>query len=417
MGLDRYHELGLRIEADWLEAGRDVRAFPAIAETALAGLDPPDFSLGSIGAFLRDTPVVQQPQTRFSNLPVTLFVGNGFYLELLVWTRGTTSIHQHGFSGAFRVIAGSSLHTDYRFVEHERRGDHIAFGEIHAEGMRLLRAGDVLRIGSGPAGLIHALFHLENPSATLVARTFRDPDAGPQYELIKPGIALDAPWAKSEPRLAMLSRWLAVCAEVDREALELSILEQVLGLDPAALCWILLEHGRYLGVDRPASGFHAALERAHPGLAGPLIEAFHHCQAQDSLAATRKEIDDPELRYFVALLLNAPTFPDLARMVLAREPEADVAQRCAEWLLRLGTDNGTPLALQSRSPLRLRLAMALGNAGADARALLEAMLRGGSVAMSPRELTGMDAGRLRRLSQSEKALRTTPELSVLFGPR
>lgn len=417
MVLDRYHELGQRIEAEWRQAGMDARSFPAIAMAALSGFDPPDFDLAGVGLLLRETTVAQQPQTRFSNLPVTLFVGEGFYLELLVWTRGTTSIHQHGFSGAFRVIAGSSLHTDYGFTEHVRLGHHIRLGDVRAKGMRLLQTGDAMPITSGPDGLTHALFHLDNPSATLVARTFHDPDAGPQFELMKPGIALDTPWTKSEPRLAMLSRWLGVCADAGSALADPAIVNQVQTLDPAGFCWLLLEHGRFLGLDRPDSTIRIALEQTNPDLSRVLVQAFHHGQVQKSLIATRKETIDPELRFFVALLMNAPSFADFKEMIRAQKQGVDAISQCAQRLLQLGTAGGKLLALQSGSPLLARLSMALGNAGPDARSLLEAMLRGGSVESSPPELAGMDAGRLQRLAQSEKALRTTPELSVLFGQR
>ena len=193
MGLGCYHTLGQRMEDAWRRAGQDVRGFPEIAASALSHFDPPDFDPVELGRYLLHTSIVQQPQTRFSNLPLMLYRSEGFYLELLVWTKGTTSIHQHGFSGAFRVVAGSSLHTDYRFLAHRHLGSHMTVGEVQACGMRRLVAGDVMPIRSGPDGLIHSLFHLDNPSATLVARTWQDPDAGPQYELLQPGISLATP--------------------------------------------------------------------------------------------------------------------------------------------------------------------------------------------------------------------------------
>lgn len=416
MDLPRYRELGQRIEAQWASAGRDVRQFPAIAEHALTALDAGNFSLDAIGAFLVETTVVQQPATKFSNMPVTVFTGDGFYIEMLVWTKGTTSIHQHGFSGAFRVLSGSSLHTDYRFRTCDRRGDHLALGEVQAAAMRLLRTGDVMRIESGPEGLIHALFHLDNPSVTLVVRTVRDVDCGPQFELIQPGIALDTPWIGSEPRAVMLSRWLKVCKEAGHGRLGASMLGSLMSLDPGVLASLALEHGRYLGIDQPGSGFGTALEVAHPGLLRPLVEAFRCRETLDMLAATRNEVDDPELRFFVALLLNAPYRGALERMVLARHPQVDARDKCVEWLLLLGDLGGGTVVLSSRSPWRTRLAVALGNAGADAGNLLQVMWRGTSIASSP-EFRGVDPPQARRLAASERALRTMPGLDLLFGTR
>lgn len=417
MGLGCYHALGQKVEDAWRRAGHDVREFPKIAASALSDFDPPHFDPVELGRHLLHTPVVQQPQTRFSNLPLMLYRAEGFYLELLVWTKGTTSIHQHGFSGAFRVVAGSSLHTDYRFVAHRQLGSRMAVGEVQACGMRRLVAGDVMQIRSGPDGLIHSLFHLDNPSATLVARTWQDPGAGPQYELLKPGVALDTPWAKADPLLVMLQRWLSVCAEAGGPAADEGIVDLVLGLDADGLCALLLEHGRFLGVDRPESGFMDKLERRHPDLSTYLLEVFRHRQLESSLIATRGGIQDAELRYFVALLINSPSFDDLCRMVLERFPGADVVSRCADWLIQLAAASGSQLAIRPGSPLLVRLSMALANAGPDARVLLEGMLKGASFATSsPEDMRG-DEARLRRMVQSEKALRTTPELSVLFGAR
>jgi hypothetical protein len=38
----------------------------------------------------------------------------GTRIEALFWVDGTTSIHQHSFSGAFQVLAGKSIHSRYR---------------------------------------------------------------------------------------------------------------------------------------------------------------------------------------------------------------------------------------------------------------------------------------------------------------
>ena len=54
-----------------------------------------------IAEFLSTTHLEQHPDNRFSNFPITVYNCPEFYIELLVWTTGTTAIHQHAFSGAF----------------------------------------------------------------------------------------------------------------------------------------------------------------------------------------------------------------------------------------------------------------------------------------------------------------------------
>ena len=92
----------------------------------------------------------------------------------------TASIHQHAFSGAFRVVTGSSLHSEYEFVEQARVSQLLLLGEVRTQRLEALTRGDVRRITSGRAGLVHSLFHLDQPSVTLVIRTYGEPWAQPQ---------------------------------------------------------------------------------------------------------------------------------------------------------------------------------------------------------------------------------------------
>src|SRR5262249_6236027 len=156
--------------------------------------------------FLLDTKIRQQPETGFSNLPVTVYRGDAFHLELLVWTRASTSVHQHGFSGAFRVVTGSSLHSNYRFIERQRINSHLLIGDIEMTSMQLLNVGDVVPISAGREGLVHSLFHLDEPSVTLVARTGWEPESAPQYDLIQPRFAFDSKWADADERIAIVRR-------------------------------------------------------------------------------------------------------------------------------------------------------------------------------------------------------------------
>src|ERR1019366_9823901 len=59
-----------------------------------------------------------------------------------------------------------------------------------------LTRGDVRPILPG-SGLVHALFHLDRPSVSVVVRTPSDALAGPQYSYSRAGLAFD-PFAKSD---------------------------------------------------------------------------------------------------------------------------------------------------------------------------------------------------------------------------
>ncbi|MGI8469286.1 MAG: hypothetical protein ACR2N3_12620 [Pyrinomonadaceae bacterium] len=56
---------------------------------------------------------------RFDDPPITLYNSPRFHIDIYFWLDGTTSIHQHGFCGAFQVLLGSSLHSSYDFEPQE----------------------------------------------------------------------------------------------------------------------------------------------------------------------------------------------------------------------------------------------------------------------------------------------------------
>ena len=89
-------------------------------------------------------------------MPLVVYRGDGFYIELLIWVDGSTSIHQHGFSGVFRVIEGSSLHSVYNFRPTRRINSRALVGDIRFISLNYLKTGDQRRITSGPGGLAHA---------------------------------------------------------------------------------------------------------------------------------------------------------------------------------------------------------------------------------------------------------------------
>src|SRR4030095_10603662 len=108
-----------------------------------------------------------------------------FHIDIYYWLDGTTTIHQHGFSGAFQVFLGSSVHSQYSF-EHERRiTPHFSVGRVCLNSVELLKEGDIRTIIPGRR-FIHSLFHLDRPSATITIRTYETPSALPQYDFLKP---------------------------------------------------------------------------------------------------------------------------------------------------------------------------------------------------------------------------------------
>ena len=145
--------LGRRLGRAWDRAGRRAAAFPAIAAAVLAeASDAVDVaaSLREVfGGRRRALPAQSSLTEAFGEPPLTLYRERDFYLELLCWHTGTTGVHEHRFSGAFRVAEGSSLETRYRFTETRGLGGGLALGELTLVGCEVLRRGDVREIQPG----------------------------------------------------------------------------------------------------------------------------------------------------------------------------------------------------------------------------------------------------------------------------
>src|SRR5215467_1763960 len=100
MNFDVFRVLGEQVEKEFRRSNYDDQSFPQIAESALTDWQPElEFDLEGLGSFLLTTTIKQQPKSSFSNLAVTVYRSNEFYIECLIWTDATTSIHQHAFSG------------------------------------------------------------------------------------------------------------------------------------------------------------------------------------------------------------------------------------------------------------------------------------------------------------------------------
>ena len=189
-----FQRLGKKIERAWLQCSYSEESFSQLALDTLEQ-DPPgqhvevkdivDWLFGSNQWFL-------QPSQRdlFGEPPVMLFQAPRFFIEALFWFSGTTDIHEHAFSGAFAVLAGSSVHSHWRFERERVVSSRMLCGQLERVATEILHPGDMRPIYSGDR-LIHQLFHVEVPSVTIVIRTYVDRNHLPQYKYRPPGLAID----------------------------------------------------------------------------------------------------------------------------------------------------------------------------------------------------------------------------------
>jgi hypothetical protein len=340
--------LGERLEAAWRGVHYDHAAFPGLARALLEELAPHrSFRIDELIRWVQHAPSVprQNTESSFGEPPVTLFAGRRFFIEALFWVDGTTTIHQHGFSGAFQVLHGGSLHTRFNFERTRSISAQLQLGTLRSAPPELLRRGDTREIGSGDA-LIHSLFHLERPSVTLVARTYFDATAGPQYSFLRPGIAVDRSFRDERlPRMLQLAAMAWQTELPERRSLVAELLD---GADLHSALLLLERIESLATLELPA--LLERLAQRDPASAPTLASAFAELGRQRLILEWRRQVRAPEHRFLLALLLNVERRDDILRLVAEHTGAADPIAQVVSWLGEM-----SPPDESGRAPLSYQL--------------------------------------------------------------
>jgi hypothetical protein len=325
--LQAFQQLGNDVEQRWRAQRYAVAAFPAIARAALTGhaLHERMTHLDLVRDAVQSPGLPPQYGANFGQPPLNVYVGSGFYIEVLTWVESTTSVHQHNFSGAFQVLAGSSMHTRYSFSEEQRYGNRFLTGTVQFHGAERLQRGQISEIRSG-AGLIHALFHLDHPSATIVVRT-DDEATGPQYNYEKPHIAID-PFHVPEP-FRTQSRLLQMLAGLKSPDFTVATADALRHSDVWCSYRLLEIANRHLSDAHALEPLLAVVQEQHGAVAEVMRACLAEARRQANIQLRRDRVRDSDHRYFLALLLNLPDRAAILDMVRARYPDSDPV----EWLV------------------------------------------------------------------------------------
>ncbi len=291
--------LAQRLEEAWARVGYAEQDFPAIAAEALSR--PSDLGLPTLARQVcGGTPLPEQRRMDqgFGQPAITLFRGERFLIEALCWHSGTPAIHQHAFSGAFRVVTGHSVHSRYSFAERERVGP-LAFGELRLDGVEILDEHSTVPIPRG-RGLIHSAFHLDSPSTTVVARTPQSDE--PELTYLLPGVAYNP--SDRSPSLHKRLQLLDTLNITGHEIYDACVCDAIDGgnlYDGMAVVMRASSHS----IDEPTFLRYAArfLDRHGPGV-GPLLPALVEERRRGILTRMRSNITDEEPRFFLACLLS-----------------------------------------------------------------------------------------------------------------
>jgi hypothetical protein len=305
----------------WSATHFDPAAFPEVAYQALTEHPAsPHFTSQHIIDWVADSPELpRQPylNSTFGQPPVTVFCHPRFYIEALFWTTGTTSIHQHGFAGAFTVLEGSSLESNYTFEETRRINVNMLVGDLRLANASYLRAGHVEPIIPGK-GMIHSVFHLDLPSVTLVVRTETDIESQPQYDYLPPFLAVHARHA--DPVAIRRVQVLELLAKLGSPRYEETATRMLSTADPYCSYHILRsalmtvpDRSVFKRLVDVTSQRYGELGRAF----GAVVKEFAR---QRSLVALRAMVGDPEARFLLALLLAVPSQRAVLQCLAERFP-------------------------------------------------------------------------------------------------
>ena len=117
-----FNELGEKIDSAWRNVDYSEEKLPAIAADFLRKEGMPSkvtaWEVLEWGLEQTQLPRQKDVHSNFGDPPITLFTAPKFHIDVYFWFDGTTSIHQHGFCGAFQVLHGLPLilNIDHRLI-------------------------------------------------------------------------------------------------------------------------------------------------------------------------------------------------------------------------------------------------------------------------------------------------------------
>jgi len=337
--IKRFEELGVQVEESWRSANYSDESFPKIATEALERAKfLEDTDPAAILTWLLSNPSTPQQQDalgHFGQPPVTLFYGPRFCIDVYFWMESTTTIHDHGFCGAFAVLKGSSVQTRYVFENRREINPHFYTGDIRCIGAEMLKPGEVRTIHSGEE-FIHSVFHLEHPSVTICIRTHRSPTPQPQCDFYPPYFAQNpfftCPVKSKE--LAAIHTLMGMehpeSDEIVKKTLASTDFQTAFSILRA--CWISSRGDQ----NEPRfQDWLSVVKKRHPELSERIIPTFSEIQRQGILLARRATVTKTEHRFFLAAFLTITNREAMIDFVRSQYPDKEPHEFMVDCLLEL----------------------------------------------------------------------------------
>jgi hypothetical protein len=325
-----FEKLGQTVLERWRQQNFSLEVFPELAQIAIDEA-PPSENVDleeMIHEFLANDDQPFQSQSGFGQPELLAFNDPRFYIQILFWMEGTTEIHQHEFSGAFHVMHGSSVHSEFEFEAAQSVTPHIRIGDLHTKKIELLETGRTVPITSGRE-CIHSLFHLDTPSVTVVVRTHHDPGTGPQYNYLPPHIALDPIHADA---LTMRRKQLLdVLENLDHPEYVTLVSEMIGRLDfERGFSTLLHTMPRLQYIDEWQPVLEA-FQQKHGELAKGVADTLAECLRRETISQMRHHIDNPDHRFFLALLMNVQNRSGILSLISERFPDLSPTEMILGW--------------------------------------------------------------------------------------
>lgn len=279
------------------------RAVLALREHPLASMIDPVAVLAALAADPEaEQKMAVQTPSKFADCQLVLFSDSTISIQLLVWMNGTTSIHDHNFNGAFRMITGRSLHCSYDF--HARPGDAtcgVAAGRLEFVDSEIIGEGDVRPIHAGQS-FIHAAFHLDEPSVTLLVASPVGVESSGQNEYRGGRLSVDE---SALPLIvARQVQALHILHKIEPEAFLPRLIECMASADLGRKYWILRAMDRIVSrlPSADQNRLHDQISRQHDGPL--LLDVLFREKLTYRIVSLRETIRDPITRFVLGLIVN-----------------------------------------------------------------------------------------------------------------
>jgi hypothetical protein len=354
-----FTDLGQRIARAWQAHDYARAMLPSIAEAELRATPVHrEIDYNDLVEWVMcevDLPYQQYFDSKFGEPPVTVYWHPAFHIEALFWTTATPDIHNHGFCGAFAVLAGSSLQTIYNFSTPDGPAEEIRLGALAPIASDKLVVGDVQQILRQEL-FIHSVFHLDTPSVTIVVRSRTDAASDNRYVYMWPHVAFD-PTIENQQRTRR-TQCLTLLSSIGSKRYRVMARDLLKGTDYGTAMHVLRQAWSSRRVDAETRAEFASIVQTRWGQQGLLLtRSCEDLEVQSKVVRLRAQVKQPDLRLLLGLLLSHVDWPSLRRHAQAYAPDVPPEDAVADWVMRLSETGVLSVVIDAEARGAIRSAL------------------------------------------------------------